>query len=500
MLLLRYALFLLSGLVPLLAAGQTTPPALFCGRIQQPADGDSIRSLRVNCFMMTQMRPEKKEAKVASDGSFRVELPIDRCQEVMLYVSTQDFPILLCPGDSLFLNLDAAVLTKEGETALLYFSGDRAEVNQQLAGFNAERLRRFPDEDPAPGAAPETCRDQLLCDARQQLLFLDEFRRQHPLNDTVDDWARQTIGLKPFRGLFTFLLREQSRQNDPDLVSRWVGTPVFDFLDSLRRQFPRHAISIAYHQFITSQFNYLNFLGTKRYIPGITAMNEEQQKEAVYIYNDSIYLFVLHEIHNRPPDFFRDAALTLFCGNFLEFPAAAPVVSPRHFDAIRDGQWRAQVQARYNLVRSENVVLPDPNALIPIPDTVVDVITWTGRQFPGKVVVIDFWATWCGSCLYTIDNHYPAFVQEFDPEKVIFVFAGVGSERQFLLKKISRFPLPARHILPNKRQEEFLQKTYEIRSLPRIVVLTPEGQIITDNAPGPEYGLAEVIRTAEGIR
>jgi peroxiredoxin len=110
-------------------------------------------------------------------------------------------------------------------------------------------------------------------------------------------------------------------------------------------------------------------------------------------------------------------------------------------------------------------------------------------DYRGRVVLVDFWATWCGPCHLQADILAPLYA-EYRERGVEFLSVSVGEEidtvRDFVAKKPSPFPVlvdPADELTP----------TYGIVALPTVLIVDKSGKVAYFN-----FGIsdAETLRKA----
>jgi peroxiredoxin len=104
------------------------------------------------------------------------------------------------------------------------------------------------------------------------------------------------------------------------------------------------------------------------------------------------------------------------------------------------------------------------------------------KQFAGKVLVVDFWATWCPACKESI-GELKALTRKYPANKLVLLSVSVdekdGSWREFIDKKRMDW-------LQCRDSDHQLGKAFAIKSLPTYLVVDGDGIIrtrITDLDP-----------------
>ncbi len=115
----------------------------------------------------------------------------------------------------------------------------------------------------------------------------------------------------------------------------------------------------------------------------------------------------------------------------------------------------------------------------------------------GKVVVIDFWATWCGLCIREIPRMKTLYARYKDKG---VEFVGISLDREDDKGKLTAFVVSQRmgwvHTFSGKGWEDPTAKEYDVRSIPSIWVVGKDGKVFSDNARAT---LAEVIEKALAV-
>jgi peroxiredoxin len=95
------------------------------------------------------------------------------------------------------------------------------------------------------------------------------------------------------------------------------------------------------------------------------------------------------------------------------------------------------------------------------------------RDFHGRVVLFDFWATWCAPCHVQADI-LKAIYDEFRAHDVEFVAVSVGEAESTVRSFVSRRPFPY-PVLIDPRDE--VASGLGIFVLPTIMILDAEGRV-----------------------
>lgn len=121
----------------------------------------------------------------------------------------------------------------------------------------------------------------------------------------------------------------------------------------------------------------------------------------------------------------------------------------------------------------------------------------------GKVVLIDFWATWCGPCIQELPNVVAAYNQYHDQG---FEIVGISFERAPDSAKPSPKQKTAEDMLAFTREHRMpwpqyydglswgnpIGKQYGINGIPAMFLLDKRGLVVSTNARGPK--LAQEIQ------
>ncbi|HWW39399.1 TlpA disulfide reductase family protein [Pedobacter sp.] len=110
----------------------------------------------------------------------------------------------------------------------------------------------------------------------------------------------------------------------------------------------------------------------------------------------------------------------------------------------------------------------------------------TLKDFAGKVVYMDFWASWCTPCRYEMKNGSPKLHEKFKENKdVVFLYISVDDRADLWKKAIADDKIQGIHLLSKGGMKSPVGKAFNIQGIPRYIIIGKDGKIFDNDAPRP---------------
>lgn len=102
-------------------------------------------------------------------------------------------------------------------------------------------------------------------------------------------------------------------------------------------------------------------------------------------------------------------------------------------------------------------------------------------DFKGKVIYLDFWATWCGPCVYE-SPYFEKLAKEFEGKDIVFIPISTDNDKEAWIKFITlhKKELPQYNSLDKKITSDWM-----LYGIPRFIIIDKEFNIVDANAPRP---------------
>lgn len=109
-------------------------------------------------------------------------------------------------------------------------------------------------------------------------------------------------------------------------------------------------------------------------------------------------------------------------------------------------------------------------------------------KYKGKVIYVDFWASWCVPCRSEMPNA-AKLKNDFKGKDIIFLYFGYNDKEKAWLKAREQLSVEGEHYLLNETMIKEADELFGINAIPHYVIIDKNGNIVNKSAdrPGKVY-------------
>ena len=105
-------------------------------------------------------------------------------------------------------------------------------------------------------------------------------------------------------------------------------------------------------------------------------------------------------------------------------------------------------------------------------------------QYKGKVVYIDFWASWCGPCKKQMP-YSSKIKQEFKGKEVVFLYISSDRNEKAWRNAVTALDIKGENYRASAKVWNEYNDLFDVKYIPRYVLIDKNGQVVNDNAKRP---------------
>jgi len=110
------------------------------------------------------------------------------------------------------------------------------------------------------------------------------------------------------------------------------------------------------------------------------------------------------------------------------------------------------------------------------------------RDYAGKVIYLDIWATWCGPCIQELPYLEQLHAQYQGNRDIVFVSISVDQDISVWKSFLQQKSISGIQLFADGSRSLPLMSSYNIRGIPRFIIIGKDGNLVDVTAPRPSSG------------
>lgn len=422
---------------------------------------------------------ESYAGKIDNKGVFKIRFPLPYKQDFYLEYNGEIINLLASPGDSIFFEIDGNLISKnKGRERIdyLHFADDykgktNYAINQFMNELPMEQNGFKAIKDKNPGEYKKYIRER----EKIHLNSLDRYISEHKPTKLFERWALDYIKYLSWEDLLGYLSLHPyingTKPNDfiiPDDYTSFLKE--YDMDD-------KEMFTIARIDFMYEFFNYSQIYPEDAYSELENLLNDKKHIEALKMQTK---IRGMHFTGFTKEWAIAKDNLEILLSNQIELFEAihdSTNFSCSYFQTLINTTFQETKKYLSGKLDKEHFTSINSPCL-------TDLLKEFTEKYKGKVVYLDFWATWCAPCIQAFPNL--AKVRKYYKEKekdVAFVFFAALSNENEWRQVVEKHSDIGDHYFLTNDQYNILSGYLGITSFPHSVLIDSEGNILLKKGP-----------------
>jgi len=474
-------------------------------------------------------RQDKQElVSIDSSGSFITSFSIaHQTSTIYMFLRRYGFNLTVSPNQEYEIRVS--------NDGAIEFLGENGELNNQLSQITLVMHENFKEKNQLRNHYADSdtisfeeyykfCTDL----ARRKLASLEEYCRENQILQEAQQLTEQNIIYEPAWALIAF------RTITRDGMWHWREGMPDNLVSILRKDFPINnpdaITSRTYHDYLTNILDIMReeVIASETYIETLRASGNFTEDElsiwkGIYSYDGVTYgtreyqelirdkgsieqelfrkenLKKLFEDSATLPkglgrDFIISQGVMRYC---FEIPLMVPSTSDWETISflISNKTILKELHKQEKLLKAKQEVTSQEDVrVIETMENVKaeEIFNRLLEKYHGKVVYVDFWATWCGPCREEL-VFSKSLQKHFEDEEVVFLNLCCRSTEETWEEFIQVEQITGENYLLDVDEYNYLSKLFNIQGIPHYVLVDRDGKVHNKKAPRPS--LEQTIRS-----
>lgn len=465
-------------------------------------------------------------SKIDKNGNFNFRFNLDHPQDLYLKLNNKSIKLLAQPGKDLDIKIETEkYLTTSNRYKAVTFSGQGSNINRSLADFipKLEDVQPSLLDEKENGTLPPLDYKKLrITQFDKEMKFFKNYLEQHQVPELFEVWAQYHIEYNSANLLMFYSVVNMSAEELKSID--FTSHSYFTFLNDFKIENPDALICSEYCWYLS---NYcLQSLKKNQWIQDVKAiidilieqgsgLNQNDKKRLrslrdrepeTWIEKDGAFFSKIFESNqelteeyaaqvnienllSQPEGLVFDVSLAGYFGSLLDTGLSLDIVT-KYMDTfktrVQNESIKNTICSLYNeVVNRDFLKSPEANIFktpVNAGDTLLCDIM---KKYKGKVVYLDFWATWCAPCKSEMP-HSLKLEHELKDKNIEFVYICVNSPEKDRLVYLAKNKFLGDHYIATYNQYSFFRKRFRFAGVPHYMIINQNGIVVDRTAEWPE--------------
>ena len=440
-------------------------------------------------------------AFINDDGSFKIKFEKSFSSDVYLMYGGL-ITLFVSPGDSIHVEFDANELLNPNpenrhKFQSLKFSGDNTQINCEIQDFlpliyNGNSIEAYNKEKTLH---PEDYLSYLESVKSKQTQILDSLLNTNDYSEKFKKWSQLLIDYQFASSLFHYTWFYPYSNNQGKRKFEVIDIPetFYNAIKNIPIANDEATINSNYPRYIHEYFVTNTDLHSEVFRKNLESRGKFAKSDSFQIAFEELLQTIKKDYKGIAYEILISQKLFSLMDSYKRldvFETLYPNYKNKlgcNFCEILYEKYSELKLKEQNPTKNENLSKQNNN-IETVANNILDEIIEKNK---GKVLYIDFWATWCGPCLMEFENS-KSVAKIFENKNIEFVYLCVKSEKENWEEKLREYKLTGSQYLLNDSEYDILSQKFQVVGIPHYVLIDKNGKVIDGNAPHPS-GRDELI-------